>query len=202
MRRTTTRCSACAAPAAPAAPEMPLNSASVQRSTSIPSCVLQAAGADVSDDDELFRVRGASGGSAGNAAEDAEAALDAVDSSRPGGAAAADVLQRWDADGAAEALRDRFVTGEFFRLRICRRQRLGRCVAVSFESSTLATTRGSWPNACSQFASLSGLHSEHSNVVSGAGDWEAAQRREDAEPGADDGDDAFGEFEDIETGEL
>lgn len=33
-----------------------------------------------------------------------------------------------------------------------------------------------------------------------AGDWEAAQRREDAAPAAEDAEDVFGEFEDIETG--
>lgn len=36
-----------------------------------------------------------------------------------------------------------------------------------------------------------------------AGDWEAAQRREEAEPGAeDDEDEVFGDFEDVETGKL
>jgi hypothetical protein len=70
---------------------------------------LQAA--DASDDgDELFRVRGTGGIGADNG--DDAAQLDAVDTSRPGGAAAAAVAGRWGADGAAEALRGRFVTGE------------------------------------------------------------------------------------------
>jgi len=72
--------------------------------------LLQAAGGESSDDDELFRVRGAADGG-GGLGDDEAAGLDAVDSSRPGSAAAALALARWDADGAAQALRDRFVTG-------------------------------------------------------------------------------------------
>ncbi len=72
--------------------------------------ILQAAASD--SDDELFRVRGGDGGGARSGAEaDAAAELDALDSSRAGGGAASGDLARWDAAGAAEALRDRFVTG-------------------------------------------------------------------------------------------
>jgi hypothetical protein len=57
-------------------------------------------------------VRGAGGGGGGgDDGGDAAAELDAVDASRPGGGAAAAVAERWGAAGAAEALRDRFVTG-------------------------------------------------------------------------------------------
>ena len=77
-----------------------------------PGFILQVlAAGDDSDDDELFRVRGSSGGG-GKQEGDAAAELDALDASRPGGGAAAAAASRWDADGAAEGLRDRFVTGE------------------------------------------------------------------------------------------
>lgn len=67
--------------------------------------------ADDSDDDELFRVRGTGGD---GDETDAVAELDAVDASRPGGSAVAAAADRWDESGAAEALRDRFVTGTWF----------------------------------------------------------------------------------------
>lgn len=75
--------------------------------------LLQAVGGESSDDDELFHVRGADGGGGGGLGGDEAAELDAVDSSRPGSAAAAVALARWDTDGASQALRDRFVTGSF-----------------------------------------------------------------------------------------
>jgi hypothetical protein len=59
---------------------------------------------------------GGAGGGSGDGGGDAAAELDAVDASRPGGGAAAAIAERWGAAGAAEALRDRFVTG--FRLSV------------------------------------------------------------------------------------
>lgn len=95
-----------------------------------------------SDDDDLFKVRGAGSTDEARGASDG-AQLDAADCSRPAGLASAN-LARWDASGAAEQLRDRFVTG----------------------------------------------------------DWAAARKRAEAQPGDDsESDDEFGDFEDIETGE-
>lgn len=65
--------------------------------------------ASESDDDELFRVRGTGPDAA--ACDGAGAELDAVDSSRPAPGGAQADLSRWDGSGAAEQLRDRFVTG-------------------------------------------------------------------------------------------
>lgn len=67
------------------------------------------------DDDELFKVRGAPDAADG-ASEGAQ--LDAADCSRPSAGGATANLARWDSSGAAEQLRDRFVTGMLASLAI------------------------------------------------------------------------------------
>lgn len=71
----------------------------------------QSAAVD-SDDDELFKVRGASASDAANSPAEG-AKLDAADCSRPAAGGASANLTRWDSSGAAEQLRDRFVTGDW-----------------------------------------------------------------------------------------
>ncbi len=172
---------------------------------------------DHDDGGDLFRVRASADGAAPDQAaargDNDVDADDAPDVSAP--ALAAPDLARWRAGGAAEALRDRFVTGEQVLLLIFSgsvaegRLAEGRLHPAKKTCSYFVgkmihkalCSLGSnalWLCPCASAAPWS----HESGMPCWPGDWEAAEARAAAGPdeGGSEGE-AFGDFEDLETGQ-
>lgn len=169
-----------------------------------------AGGSD--DDEELFRPKKAAGQEAGSGGGGIGAgvadALDAMDSSRV--AVPPQVLAAWRDEGAAERLRNRFVTGEWWSWWWWLAAVVGgRAWCWQCQLPTAGEGLWSWgPAYVLQYRGRALTLLLPPTGPPPAGDWgegeaRAMARPEEGEEGADGGEEeeVYGEFEDLETGE-